>query len=86
MEIGGDCGGLDGWKQGNIIAQAGFHRAMLRWLETGEEVGTSLSSSLHEWAVVLAMYQSAMTRKPVDMEGFHPDSDLVEALEKTLRQ
>ena len=62
----------------NLLAQAGFYRAMFSWLEGGPEAGTSLRRSLHEWAVVLAMYQSALEHRPVELEGFDPPEDLVE--------
>jgi predicted dehydrogenase len=81
----GDYGDMDEWERLNAAAQGGFHRAMIEWLETGREAGTSLRFSLHEWAVVLAMYQSALTHKPVDLDGFSPESSLVADLEQTLR-
>jgi hypothetical protein len=31
------------------------------------------------------MYQSALTRKPVDLDGFRPSASLTRDLEKTLR-
>ena len=50
-----------------------------RWLEDdGRPVGTNLSRSLHEWAVVLAIYQSALERRPVDMAGFDPQDNLLD--------
>jgi len=59
--------------------QAAFHEAMFRWLEDdGRPVGTNLSRSLHEWAVILAMYQSTLERRPVDMANFHPQDNLVD--------
>jgi len=58
--------------------QADFHRAMFRWRETGEAAGTDLERSLHEWAVVLALYQSALEHRPVDLDGFDPPDDLVD--------
>lgn len=76
----GDFGGMDGWRANNLLAQAGFHRAMFGWLagdKTGSAPGTSLKQSLHEWAVVLALYQSALERRPIDMADFDPPDDLV---------
>jgi predicted dehydrogenase len=77
----GDYGGMDGWRANNLLAQAGFHRAMLGWLAgSGPDdspPGTSLKQSLHEWAVVLALYQSALERRPIDMADFDPPDDLV---------
>ncbi len=75
----GDFGGMEAWGRNNWLAQAAFHQAMFDWLEDGRKVpGTSLKQSLHEWAVVLALYQSALTRAPVDMAAFDPPDDLVE--------
>ncbi len=93
----GDYGGMDGWRANNLLAQAGFHRAMFDWragspstssgrgasvpeLVEGHRAspGTSLKQSLHEWAVVLALYQSALERRPVEMAEFAPPDDLVE--------
>ena len=54
----GDFGGMDTWRANNLLAQAGFHRAMFDWLEDERRApGTNLRQSLHEWAVVLALYQ-----------------------------
>ena len=39
--------------------------------------GTNLERSLHEWAVVLAMYQSVLEHRPVDMADLDPADDLV---------
>lgn len=75
----GDYGGMDTWMANNIKAQAAFHQVMLSWMvnETMEP-GTSLNKSLHEWSVVLALYQSALERRPVKLSGFYPSEDLVE--------
>jgi predicted dehydrogenase len=78
-ETRGDFGGMDTWRANNLLAQAGFHRAMLDWLEDDRKApGTNLSQSLHEWAVVLALYQSALERRPVELVDFDPPDDLVE--------
>jgi predicted dehydrogenase len=74
----GNFGGMEQHGRNNLLAQSGFYRAMFDWLEGGPEAGTSLRKSLHEWAVVLAMYQSALEHRPVDLEGFDPPDDLVE--------
>ena len=63
----------------NLLAQAGLHQAMFSWLEDDRQVpGTSLTQSLQEWKVVLAMYASALERRPITLEGFEPHNDLVE--------
>ncbi len=76
---GGDFGGMDEWRKNNIVSQAEFHKAMFRWLEDDSAApGTNLRQSLHEWAVVLALYQSAIERRPVEMRSFNPPGDLGE--------
>lgn len=75
----GSYGGMTEWRRNNTLAQAGFHQAMLAWLEDEHNPpGTHLGQSLHEWQVVLAMYQSALERRPVDLANFDPADDLVE--------
>ncbi len=75
----GDYGGMEQWRANNVRAQAGFHRAMFDWLvDPAREPGTSLRYSLHEWAVVLATYSSALEHKPIAVAGFEPASDLIE--------
>ncbi len=81
----GDHGGRDAWRRDNLLAQVGFHRAMFRWLETGEAPGTDLKRSLHEWKVALALYASALWRRPVDLAGFDPPDTLFEDLTTALR-
>ncbi len=80
----GDFGGMDTWRANNLLAQAGFHRAMFDWLEDERRApGTNLRQSLHEWAVVLALYQSALERRPVELADFDPPDDLVERFRAT---
>lgn len=74
----GPSGFAEGWRHQNVVAQAGFHEAMLRWLEGGKPAGTSLSQSLHEVQVMLALYKSSLTGKPVYLKDFEPEEDLVE--------
>lgn len=74
----GSFGGMETWKHNNLLAQAAFHRAMFDWLEDETKpLGTSLQQSLHEWAVVLALYQSALERRPITISEFDPPEDLV---------
>ena len=47
------------------------------------EPGTSLRQSLHEWAVVLAVYQSAVERRPISLMDFAPPDDLVDRYRAT---
>jgi predicted dehydrogenase len=76
---GGTCEDDGGWAENNLLAQAGFHKAMFAWGddETARP-GTNLADSLHECAVVLALYQSAVERRYVDLADFDPPHDLVE--------
>jgi len=79
----GSFGGMDEWKANNLEAQAELHKALFKWLEDPKQApGTSLKQSLHEWAVVLALYQSALERRPVEMKSFNPPDDLVERYKK----
>ena len=75
---------MAGHRHGNIAAQTAFHRAMFWWLEDGIEPGTSLEQSLHEWQVVLALYASALERRPIELADFEPSDDLVQTLTQTL--
>jgi predicted dehydrogenase len=73
----GDFGDMDTWMRRNIAAQGRFHEAMLDWIEDDAAVpGTALSQSLHEWKVVLALYASAIDRRPLELELFDPPEDL----------
>jgi len=82
----GHFGGMDTWMANNIRAQAGFHEAMLDWIEDDRRpAGTNLGQSLHEWEVVLALYASAVWRRPVDLADFNPPDDLFEQLARVLR-
>lgn len=85
QKVQGNYGGMATWQANNLAAQADFHRAMFAWLEDPQqEPGTSLRQSLHEWKVVLAVYTSALERKPVDLQTFEPDEELFYTLEKKL--
>lgn len=75
----GSFGSMEAWARNNRLAQAAFHQAMFDWRQDAARApGTSLKQSLHEWAVVLALYQSALERRPVDLDGFAPPEDVVE--------
>lgn len=65
-------------RAGNLLAQAGFHTAMLDWLDGADRPGSDLAASLHECAVIFALYTSALHGRPVTMDGFDPADDLVE--------
>ncbi len=75
----------DGWMAGNLRAQAALHEAMFDWIEDdAKPAGTNFKQSLHEWAVVLALYASTVTRKPVELDGFDPPEDLFDRLAKVV--
>ena len=75
----GSFGDLATWQDTNLQAQAAFHRAMYDWAEEDRKVpGTHLADSLHEWAAVLALYQSALHHQPVALATFVPAPDLVD--------
>ena len=81
----GDFGGSDTWRDANLRAQAAFHNAMFDWMEDDAKVaGTHLEQSLHEWEAILALYSSALDRKPIALEGFTPPVDLFDRLKATL--
>jgi len=76
----GSFGGMENGQRNNLLAQSSFHKAMFDWLEEAAlEPGTSLQQSLHEWATVLAVYQSALERRPISLANFSPSSDLIAA-------
>jgi predicted dehydrogenase len=82
----GTFGDFDTWMARNILSQAGFHEAMFDWIEDdANPAGTNLKQSLHEWEVVLALYASAVWRRPVDLAGFNPPEDLFQQLAEVLR-
>ena len=81
----GDYGGMQQWRTDNDAAQAAFHRAMFDWANNALSApGTNLADSLHEWQVVLALYQSAVLRQPVDLADFEPAEDLIDRLKEAL--
>ena len=60
------------------IAEANLVNAMFDWIEDdGKPAPTNLNTSLDEWMVILAGYQSSITQNPVDMP-FEPDDDLLD--------
>jgi predicted dehydrogenase len=80
----GTFGGMEELQKNNIAAQAAFHCAMFAWLEDKRKIpGTNLRQSIHEWAVVLALYQSSIEGRPVSMKGFNPPDNLVELYRQT---
>lgn len=74
----GTCADDGGWAHNNLVAQAAFHKAMFAWLtDDAAAPGTNLNQSLHECAVVLALYQSAVEGRMIEMVEFDPPDDLV---------
>ncbi len=81
----GDYGSIQTWGHNNLLAQVGFHMALIAWGEQDAlEPGTSLRQSLHEWKAVLAVYTSAVEHRSVEIDSFEPEDDLFHALAKTL--
>lgn len=79
-------GGTERWRELNLVAQAGFHRAMLDWLENIDRPpSTHLGRALHEWRVVLAFYQSVLNRKRVDVVTFVPPDELISEVRAALQ-
>lgn len=81
----GSFGDMKQWWANNLLAQAGFHKDMLVWLEDDSKpCGTNLKRSLHEWKAVLALYASALERRPIHLAGFDPSTDLVARLKNEI--
>jgi predicted dehydrogenase len=79
--------GADAWAENNLRAQAGFHQAMLEWMDNDALVpGTHFAQSLHEWKVVLALYASALERRPITLSEFDPPTDLLGRLKTALAE
>jgi hypothetical protein len=58
---------------------------MLDWVEDdAKPAGTNLKQSLHEWEVVLALYASALWRRPVELADFNPPDDLFDQIKRAL--
>ena len=75
----------DTWRANNLLAQAALTRATLDWLEDAAALpGTNLKQSLHEFHAVLALYASALQRRPVELASFAPDDDLFAQLTAAL--
>ena len=78
---------LDEAMEKNLVGQAAFHRSIFHWLEHDDDPSpTSLAVSLEEWRTVLALYASAVWRRPVEMDGFEPPKDLYTRLETSLME
>ena len=81
----GTFGGSEAWVEGNLRAQAAFHNAIFDWIEDDTCIpGTNLKQSLHEWEVILALYLSALDRKPVALDRFDPPAHLFDRLKSAL--
>ena len=77
-------GSQEDWNNGNHAAQAALTNAMFDWIENDDRpAGTNLSLGLHQWQVVLALYASALWRKPVELP-FDPPADLFAKLKAAL--
>ena len=78
----GNYGGMETWAHNNVISQSGLSKAMLQWHENGIAPGTNLKVSLHEWAVILALYESAVEHSPIEMLNYKPNPDLLKKIMK----
>ena len=81
----GTFAGSDAWVENNLKAQAAFHNAMFDCVEDDAKVpGTNFRHSLHEWEATLALYLSALERRPVDLRDFDPPVGLFDRLTAAL--
>ncbi|MHC4199649.1 MAG: Gfo/Idh/MocA family protein [Planctomycetota bacterium] len=70
----------------NDRAQAALTMAMFDWIEDdAKPAGTNLNLGLHQWKSVLALYASALWRRPVELADFDPPDDLFEKLGEVLK-
>lgn len=68
------------WSDLNDRSQAALVDSLAAWLDNDAVVSESnLDMALHQWNVVLALYASAMTHKPIDLP-YQPEQDLLERL------
>jgi predicted dehydrogenase len=76
--------GSHGYGEQDLLAQAGLTDAVFAWLDD-DSVGhaTQLSNSLNEFGILLGMYTSALTRKPVALP-FDPPANLLADLATAL--
>jgi predicted dehydrogenase len=76
---------MEAWHAGNHAAQAGLTSAVFDWIEDDKKpAGTNLRIGLHQWEVVLALYASALWRKPVEIP-FDPPKDLFPRLADAMK-
>jgi predicted dehydrogenase len=81
---GGRTADMDDWEAGNHAAQAALTDAMFDWIEDDHSpAGTNLALGLHQWEAVLAMYASALWRRPVEIP-LEPPEDLFSQLAEAL--
>ena len=81
---GGYESGSHGYGEQDVLGQASLTDAAFDWIED-DSVGhaTQLSNSLNEFGIILGMYTSALTRKPVELP-FDPPANLLEDLAEVL--
>jgi hypothetical protein len=83
---GGRTADMQDWEAGNHAAQAALINAMFDWIENEDHpAGTNLELGLHQWEAVLALYASALWRRPVELP-FEPPEDLFLKLAEALSQ
>ena len=70
--------GAHEYREQDILGQAGLTNAMFDWLEDDDRpCPTNLKTSLDEWLIILAGYQSSVEARPVDLP-FEPPPDLLD--------
>ncbi len=70
------------YREEDIRGQANLTEAMFAWLDDDAAVSpTNLKTSLDEWLLMLAVYQSTVEARPVDLP-FDPPDDLLERFKR----
>jgi predicted dehydrogenase len=81
---GGRTADMQDWEAGNHAAQAALTNAMFDWIKSDDNPAeTNLELGLHQWEAVLALYASALWRRPVELP-FEPPEDLFSRLAEAL--
>ncbi len=66
----------------DVCGQANLTQAMFAWLDDDAAVSpTNLKTSLDEWLLILAIYQSTVEARPVDLP-FDPPDDLLDRFKR----
>ena len=74
--------GQKNYAEEDLQGQANLTNAVFAWLDDDSAVSpTNLKTSLDEWLVILAVYQSAVEAQPVDLP-FDPPDDLLQRFQR----